>query len=88
MYKWYLALWPNSSWPTGHTMAAAGHDPGTLGREADCGASGGITGGLAAFPGAAVAVWCGLKRWPKENQRSVTQTYILIMQVAALVVKA
>lgn len=52
------------------------------------GASGGITGGLAAFPGAAVAVWCGLRGWQKEKQRGVTQAYILCMQVAALVVIA
>lgn len=48
------------------------------------GATGGITGGLAAFPGAVVAVWCGLRGWPKERQRAVTQAYILVMQVAAL----
>jgi len=48
------------------------------------GATGGITGGLAAFPGAVVAVWCGLHGWPKERQRAVTQTYILVMQIALL----
>lgn len=48
------------------------------------GATGGITGGLAAFPGAVVAAWCGLRDWPKERQRAVTQAYILVMQIALL----
>lgn len=48
------------------------------------GATGGMTGGLAAFPGAAVAVWCGMHHWPKERQRAVTQTYILAMQISLL----
>jgi uncharacterized membrane protein YfcA len=45
---------------------------------------GGITGGLAAFPGAFVTIWCGLKGWSKEQQRGVYQPYILIMQILAL----
>lgn len=48
------------------------------------GATGGMTGGLAAFPGAVVAAWCGLREWPKERQRAVTQAYILAMQIALL----
>ena len=48
------------------------------------GATGGFTGGLAAFPGAVVAAWCGLRDWPKERQRAVTQAYILVMQIALL----
>jgi uncharacterized membrane protein YfcA len=48
------------------------------------GATGGITGGLAAFPGAVVAAWCGVREWPKERQRAVTQAYILVMQIALL----
>lgn len=48
------------------------------------GATGGLTGGLAAFPGAVVAAWCGLRDWPKERQRAVTQAYILVMQIALL----
>jgi hypothetical protein len=57
----------------------------TPGRWSDTlvGASGEITGGLAAFPGAAVAVWRGFKGWSKEKQRGDTQTYILLMQIAA-----
>lgn len=47
---------------------------------------GGITGGLAAFPSAALTVWMGLQRVPKERQRGVLQPFILAMQVAILAV--
>jgi hypothetical protein len=46
---------------------------------------GGVTGGFAAFPGAFVTIWCGLKGWTKDQQRGVYQPFILIMQVLALV---
>jgi len=46
---------------------------------------GGITGGSAAFPGAFVTIWCGLKGWPKDRQRGAYQPFILVMQVLALV---
>jgi uncharacterized membrane protein YfcA len=45
---------------------------------------GGITGGFAAFPGAFVTIWCGLKGLPKDQQRGVYQPFILIMQILAL----
>jgi hypothetical protein len=45
---------------------------------------GGITGGLAGFPGAAVTVWCGMRGWDKRRQRGVNQPFILIMQILAL----
>jgi uncharacterized membrane protein YfcA len=48
------------------------------------GATGGLTGALAAFPGAMIAIWCALKPWAKERQRAVLQAYILVMQIAAL----
>ena len=48
------------------------------------GFTGGVTGGLAAFPGATVTVWCGMKGWDKRKQRGVFQPFILLMQVAAL----
>jgi uncharacterized membrane protein YfcA len=53
----------------------------------DCAAGflGGITGGFAAFPGAFVTIWCGLKGWSKEKQRGIYQPYILIMQLMTLV---
>ncbi|MBV9248473.1 MAG: sulfite exporter TauE/SafE family protein [Acetobacteraceae bacterium] len=46
---------------------------------------GGITGGLAGFPGALVTIWCGLKGWDKKQQRAIYQPFILIMQVMTLV---
>ena len=49
------------------------------------GALGGITGGLAAFPGAFVTMWCSVRGWDKSVQRGVTQPYILAMQLIALV---
>ena len=45
---------------------------------------GGLTGGLAGFPGAAVTIWCGLKGWDKEHQRGVYQPFILCMQPISL----
>jgi uncharacterized membrane protein YfcA len=45
---------------------------------------GGITGGLAGFPGATVAAWCGLQGWDKRRQRAIYQPYILVMQILAL----
>ena len=47
---------------------------------------GGLTGGLAAFPGAAVTIWCGLKGWDKARQRGVYQPFILCMQPVSLIV--
>lgn len=46
---------------------------------------GGITGGLAGLPGAAVTIWCGMRGWDKRYQRGIYQPFILIMQVLALV---
>jgi uncharacterized membrane protein YfcA len=45
---------------------------------------GGITGGAAAFPGAPVVIWCGLKGLSKEQQRGLCQPFILVAQVAAI----
>ena len=45
---------------------------------------GGITGGVAAFPGAPVTVWCSFKGWSKDRQRGVYQPFILVMQLAAI----
>jgi len=52
--------------------------------DAAIGAVGGVTGGLAAFPGAFVTVWCGMRGWTKDEQRAVFQPYILAMQLVAL----
>jgi uncharacterized membrane protein YfcA len=50
------------------------------------GALGGFTGGLAAFPGCFVTIWCGVRGWSKERQRAVYQPFILAMQIEALLV--
>ncbi len=57
-----------------------------LGAVSDVGAGflGGITGGLAGFPGCFVTIWCGLKGWDKARQRSVYQPFILLMQPVTL----
>jgi uncharacterized protein len=46
---------------------------------------GGITGGVMGFPGASVTIWCSTKGWDKNRQRAVFQPFILILQIAALV---
>ena len=46
---------------------------------------GGLTGGLAGFPGAFVTIWCGLKGWDKARQRGVYQPFILGMQPVTLI---
>jgi uncharacterized membrane protein YfcA len=50
------------------------------------GCLGGITGGLAGFPGAAVTVWCSMQGWNKRRQRAIYQPYILVMQILGLLV--
>ncbi len=53
--------------------------------DACAGFLGGVTGGLAGFPGAFVTIWCGLKDWDKAHQRGVYQPFILTMQPVTLV---
>jgi uncharacterized protein len=48
------------------------------------GVLGGITGGLAAFPGAFVVIWCQLRGWKNTDQRAMYQPFILIMQIVSL----
>jgi len=48
------------------------------------GALGGVIGGFTAFPGAAVVIWCGLRRLPKSESRSIVQPYILGLQLVSL----
>jgi uncharacterized membrane protein YfcA len=73
-YGGYLLLrWPVRSLRTGPLSDAC------------AGFLGGITGGLAGFPGASVTIWCGLKGWDKAHQRGVYQPFILSMQPVTLV---
>jgi hypothetical protein len=52
--------------------------------DACAGFLGGLTGGMAGFPGAFVTIWCGLKGWDKTRQRGVYQPFILSMQPVTL----
>jgi uncharacterized protein len=73
VYGAYMLLRKPAS--TIYISRAADHAVGFLG---------GVTGGLAGFPGAFVTIWCGWKGWSKDRQRGVYQPFILIMQVFAL----
>jgi uncharacterized protein len=53
--------------------------------DACAGFLGGLTGGLAGFPGAFVTIWCGMKGWDKARQRGVYQPFILSMQPVTLI---
>jgi uncharacterized membrane protein YfcA len=53
--------------------------------DACAGFLGGITGGLAGFPGAFVTIWCSVKGWDKAHQRGVYQPFILSMQPVTLI---
>jgi uncharacterized membrane protein YfcA len=59
---------------------------GATGRAWDVlvGAIGGVVGGVAATPGAPVAIWCGAKGWDKTRQRGLFQPFILVTQLGAL----
>jgi len=71
---WLLLRWPCRSLRTGRLSDAC------------AGFLGGLTGGLAGFPGASVTIWCGLKGWDKARQRGVYQPFILGMQPITLLV--
>ena len=53
--------------------------------DAAAGALGGITGGLAGFPGPFVTIWCSLRGWDSVRQRAVYQPYILAMQIVTMI---
>jgi len=73
-YGCYLLLrWPTRALQTGSLSDAC------------AGFLGGITGGLAGFPGCFVTIWCGLKGWDKARQRGVYQPFILSMQPVTLI---
>ena len=48
------------------------------------GGVGGVLGGLAGLSGFIPALWCTQRGWPPEQQRGVTQPYILTMHGMAL----
>lgn len=48
------------------------------------GATGGFVGGFTAFPGSALVVWNGLRGTSGDVSRSLTQPYIMFMQVIGL----
>jgi hypothetical protein len=53
----------------------------TLFRDAAAAALAGFVGGLTAFPGALMTVWCSLRDIDKTSQRAIYQPFILAMQV-------
>jgi uncharacterized membrane protein YfcA len=57
---------------------------GNVGIDLVIGALGGITGGLAAFPGAFAVPWCSLRGYDKATARGICQPYILLMQIIVL----
>jgi uncharacterized protein len=60
------------------------------GRVADggIGVIGGFMGGLGGLNGPAPTLWCALRGWSRDEQRSVYQTYSLCMQALALTMYA
>lgn len=56
------------------------------GRLADgaIGVAGGTMGGLGGMSGAVPTLWCTLRGWPKDEQRSVVQSFNLSMHVLTL----
>ena len=53
-------------------------------RDAMVGFAGGFVGGLTAMPGALPTIWCDLRGLPKNQQRSLVQPFIAMMQLLAL----
>lgn len=48
------------------------------------GFAGGILGGFAGLSGVLPTIWCSLRRWPKDRQRSVFQLFNTAMHVVTL----
>jgi uncharacterized membrane protein YfcA len=48
------------------------------------GVIGGIMGGFAGLSGAIPTIWCGLRGWPREEQRGIYQPYIIVIQLGSL----
>ena len=52
------------------------------------GAAGGVVGGFSAFPASIPAVYLGLRGLSRAETRSITQPYILVMQLISLSILA
>ncbi|MEQ8506421.1 MAG: sulfite exporter TauE/SafE family protein [Rhodospirillales bacterium] len=61
---------------------------GGRGLDAAAGGIGGVLGGMAGLSGIVPAVWSGLRGWPREQARGVTQPFILIMHSLSLAAMA
>ncbi len=73
-YSLYMLIQPRRRVITGGGSAADGA----------IGLVGGVMGGLAGLSGAIPTIWCGLRGWPKDEQRGVYQPFIFVMQLMAL----
>lgn len=56
--------------------------------DAAVGFAGGVLGGFAGLSGILPTIWCSLRRWPKDRQRSVFQLFNTAMHVVTLSVYA
>ncbi|MEQ9332312.1 sulfite exporter TauE/SafE family protein [Thalassobaculum sp.] len=52
--------------------------------DAAVGFGGGVLGGFAGLSGVLPTIWCSLRRWPKDRQRSVFQLFNTAMHVVTL----
>ncbi len=73
-YSAYMLLRPNLAFRAGGRLT-----------EVAAGFAGGITGGATAFPGAFPTIWCNIRGLSKLEQRGIVQPFILLMQIATLV---
>lgn len=73
-----------AGWMMWRPHAAQGAVP-TRWAQVMVGAAGGITGGVAGFPAGPLVAWCGWRGMGRVALWGITQPYILVMQVAALV---
>lgn len=54
------------------------------GADAGIGFLGGVLGGFAGLSGVLPTIWCSLRRWSKDRQRSVFQLFNIAMHIATL----
>jgi uncharacterized membrane protein YfcA len=58
---------------------------GGRGADAAIGAIGGVLASAAGLTGSVPVMWCGLRGWPKDDQRGVYQPYIVVIHSFAMV---